>query len=445
MKQTIFDAIEEPIGEGKKGFFDVAERLPEPRDNSFFGTIKEYGKSALKGSAEGLARVGLMMNPIPYTGKSQQEQLQEYTEELNQQVPTPDESFGQRGLRRGLQQAPSALAFPGSAIATLPRAMAAGFLGEGAKDLGAPEWAQTALELTAYIGPDIMKKLLEKGSNAELIAEARKLGLSDEQITPLIQSDFKQKWLSKVSPRRGKTQEVLGETKKGIQEAYSKISESETAKKVLSDEHSIKFIDKVENLFEKMPSGVREKIKTDYKDLLKKDVTGESLINFWGDINHEMGPNSKQLSLLKGPIKDALKEVSPEIAKDFETVNKLYTKFYPISKRLEPNLNTDIMGASKALGSLIGVLTGDYRVMAAAGTHMALGKASQLLLTNPRFQQIGNKFALAVDQNKFTIAKKLVDLLAHELKKSSPEISREIENISEDELMELFSRKKKEK
>lgn len=441
MTNTIFDLVEEPIGEGKEGYFAAAEKAPEPKDNSFFSQVKDYGKSILKGGAEGLARFGLMMNPIPYTGKPQEQQLQEYTEELNRQLPTEEEGFGQRALRRGLQQAPTALAFPGSTLATLPRAIAAGFLGEGAKDLGAPEWAQTAAELTAYIGPDITKKLLEKGSNSELIKEGKKLGLSDEQLTPLLQSDFKQKWLSKLTPRRGKTQDVLKETKKGLDEAFGKIAEGEPAKKFLSTEGGVKLIDKVEDLFEKMPSGVREKIKADWKDLLKKDITGESLINFWGDINHEFGETTKQLSLLKGPIKEALQELSPALVKDFETINKLYTKFYPIAKKLAPNLNTDIMSASKALGSLVGLLTGNYALLEGAALYYGGGQIAKRLLLNPRYQQLGLKVAESLDQNKFAMAKKTIDAIAHELKKDSPEMSKAIENISEDEIKELFSRR----
>jgi len=442
MTGTIFDMIDEPIGEGKEGYFDIASKAPQPKDDSFFGTIKEYGKSALKGTAEGLSKFGLMMGPL-ISEKSPEKQLSEFSGQLNELLPTEDESYGQRAIRRGLKEAPTAMAFPGSPIATLPRALAAGFIGEGAKDLGAPEWAQTALELTAYLGPDITKKLLEKGSNAELIAEARKLALSDEQITPLIQSDFKQKWLSKITPRRGATQEALEKTKEGLQSAYGKIAEGETAKAALSTESGVKLIDSIEDLFEKMPSGVREKIKTDYKDLFKKDITGQSLINFWGDINHELGKHSKQLSLLKEPIKEALNEISPELAKNFETINKLYTKFYPIAKRLEPNLNTDIMSASKALGSLIGVLTGNYAVLEAAGIHFAGGQLAKELLINPRFQQIGNKMVEAIAENKYGMAKKLTDLLSHEFKKTSPELSNQLQNISEDELKDLFSSRPK--
>ena len=45
MKDSIFDLIEEPIGEGKKGYFDAAARAPEPKDNSWFNQVKDYGSN----------------------------------------------------------------------------------------------------------------------------------------------------------------------------------------------------------------------------------------------------------------------------------------------------------------------------------------------------------------------------------------------------------------
>ncbi len=443
MNETIFDLIEEPIGEGKKGYFDAASNAPQPKDNSWYSKVQDYGKTFVKGAAEGLVNLSHLMNPPQGQEKPLEQQRKEFSGYLDEALPTEDD-FGQNAIRRGLQQAPTAIGFPGGGVvATGARALGAGLLGEGAKELGAPEWLQTAAELTAYMGPDITKKLLEKGSNKEIIAAAKKMGLTDEQITPLIQSDFKQKWLTKVAPRRGKTQEALENTKKGLQEAYGNLAESSQAKNALDPEAYQKLYKNIGDKLFEMPSGVREKVATDFKDLLKNPISGKTLMNFWVDINHEAGKNSKQLSLLKEPLKKAMTEIDPEMAKNFETVNALYSKFYPIAKKLEPNLYTDVMSASKAFGSLIGVLTGDYSVLATAGTYITGGKAAQLLLTNPRFQQIGQKFAIAVDQNKFLVAKKLVDLLANELKKTSPEVSKEIENISEEELMELFSRKQK--
>src|SRR2546429_5451563 len=152
MDETIFDLIEEPMSEGKEGYFKLAQNAPEPKDDSFLNSIADYAKTFIKGGIEGVSKLGRIMGPLQDPkGRSSEQILEEQTEVLNKLLPT-DENFTQKAIRRGLGQAPIALASPWSTLSTLPRAMAAGFFGEGAKELELPEWAQAAAELTAYIG-----------------------------------------------------------------------------------------------------------------------------------------------------------------------------------------------------------------------------------------------------------------------------------------------------
>lgn len=409
--------------------FDFSEYEPEQlKESSFLENVADYGKTFLKGTVEGLGRLGRIMGPLP-SHKSTEEQLQELTQALNEYLPT-DEGYIQSSLRRGLREAPTMLGFPGGATAqTAVRTGLAGFAGEGAKELGLPEWAQTAAELTVFMGPDLTKKLIESGSNKELIKAARELGISDEALAPLLNSEFKQKWLSKISPRRGKTQAALEKSKSELHEVYGKLQESEAAKNILTESSSLDLIGKLDEKLFEMPSGVRGKIRQDYEDLLSRPITGESLMNFWADINFEMGKNSKQLSLLKEPIKKALNEISPKLAKEFETVNTLKSKYHKIVQRLEPNLKTDIISAAKSLGILGGLITGNYGLISQFAMPYALGKISQQMLINPRFHQLSNKMVDSLIQNKFGISKKVGDIFAKEMEKISPDAARQIEDL----------------
>lgn len=398
-------------------------------------SLKSYGKTLLKGAVEGISSLGRMMGPLE-TGQSTEEQLKAQSDVLNQLLPTED-TFEEKAVRRGLNIAPSAMAFPGGPVQAGVRSLLAGFTGEGAKELGAPEWAQSAAEITAFLGPDITKKLISSGNNKEIIESARKLGISDEAITPLIQSNFKKKWLAKLSPRRGRTKEALSKTKSELSEArQSLVNEGENQLNSTSSQNLM--IDIEDKLFE-MPSGVREKISKDFKDLTSQPITDRSLMNFWADINHELGSKTRQLSLLKEPLKKALEEIDPVLAKNFETVNSLFSKYYDISAKLEPNLMTDIIGAGKALGILGGVITGYYPLILKFGGEHAAQSIAREMLINPRFQQISRKMINALNQNKFGVAKKLSNLFAYNLKEISPEISQQIEDITEEDLKKLFS------
>ncbi len=444
MKETIFDLIEEPVSEGKQGYFDIAAKAPQPKDDSWLNQVADYGKTILKGTAEGVSRLGRMMGPLE-TGKPSQKQFEEQTEALDTLLPT-DEGYIQKGLRRGLKEAPSMIASPlGGGLQALPRSIAAGFAGEGAKELGLPEWAQTAAELTAYITPDITKKLLEKGSNAEIIAAARKLGMSDEAITPLLQSSFKQKWLSKLTPKHGATKEALGKTKEELSNAYSTIQKSSEAAIPLSEKGQQSLMKSFGEKLFNMPAAVRNKIREDFQDLINRPITGETLINFYSDVNHYLGENAKQLSLLKEPIKQALTEISPKLGKDFETVNKLYTKFYPIQSKLKPTLSSEIVKAAETVGLVttsIGALFGYYPPLMAIVGEKAASKIAQQMLINPHFQQIGQKMVVAINQNKFGLATKLFSDFKKQIADIDPKAAEKFENFTEEEFKELLNLQK---
>lgn len=437
MKETIFDLISKPESSGRNDYFELAKNAPSPEDDSYLNKIGEYGKSVLKGTLEGVSRFGQMFGPL--IDKPRGKALEEQTESLDKLLPTK-EGFGQSALRRGLREAPTALAFPGSKLSALPRSLLAGFVGEGAKELGAPEWAQTAAELTAYIGPDITKKLLEQGKNADLIQAGRKLGLSDEALTPLLQSEFKQKWLSKLAPKRGSTQQALEKSKSELKEAYSKV-QKEFPKGNLSPEATQDLLGKFKGIFNDIPSGVRKKVSTDLKDLLNKPITGESLINFYADVNHNLGNKTRQLSLLKEPIKKALNEISPEHSKDFEMINKLYSKYFPISKKLKPNLSSDIISAAESIGLLSSFATGYYPTMFTILGEKSAKKLAQQMLINPRLQQLSRKTVNAMNENKYQIVKKLTEEFSEALKDTNPDASNELDKISEDDIKKFLNRR----
>ncbi len=111
---------------------------------------------------------------------------------------------------------------------------------------------------------------------------------------------------------------------------------------------------------------------------------------------------------------------------------------YKISKRLEPNLMTDLIGASEALGLLASFTLGYYPTLFKFAGEKTARKLSQQMLLNPRFQQISTKMVDAIKDNKANVAKKLSDLLATEVRKTSPEAALKLEELSEEELMKFF-------
>ena len=401
--------------------------------------VAEIFKSGGKGLIEGLTRLGRVMGPLlDKEGKSEKDIQEGVTERLEELIPSQgEEGFIQRGLRRGLGEAPTMMAFPGgSALQTLPRSIAAGFLGEGAKDLGAPEWVQAAAELTAYLGPDLTKKLLEKGSSQEIIKMGRRHGLTDDQITPLIQSDFKKKWLSKITPRRGRTREALQETQKGLGKAYDALKKSERASMEMSPENKEKLIRKFTDITQDIPSIVREKVKQDFVDFVKSPMNGASLMNLHKDINKSLGPMTKELVQYKQPIAEALYEINPELGRDFTNLNNLYSRYADIAGKLKPTLVSDIVSAGEALGIMGSLVLGDVSMLSKFLAEQGVKITAQEMLLNPRLNQLSEKFLMAVNQYKWPIAAKISNQMYDEIKKIDKDV--DMETFSQEDLKELF-------
>jgi hypothetical protein len=437
-----------PVSEKPKASSDFdfdAYEMPETKKvKSYLDTAKEYGKTILKGSAEGLSRLGGIMGPTQdIHGKPYSETMEEQSQAFDEAFPTEEPSYIQSSIRRGLKEAPTALAMPGSSLGTGIRALTAGFAGQGAEELGLPEWAQTAAELTAYIGPDVTKKLLEKGKNADIIKEARILGLTDEQITPLIQSEFKQKWLSKLSPKRGSTQKALEKTKAGLGEAHEKLKKSSLAKKEITEIENGKLINSLKQKMDDIPSVVRDKIQKDYDELLNNPITGKSIMNFWKDINAQFSADKKHLGILKEPLRKAIKSVSAELGKDFDTINALHSKYYGIASKLKPSIASDIVSGGEALGFLGAVVTGNAGFFGAIMTEQTAKKLAQQMLINPRFQQLSKKTITAMNQNKFALAKKTSDLLAREVSKIDKSAGKKLESLEDEDFKDLIMNSRK--
>jgi hypothetical protein len=162
-------------------------------------------------------------------------------------------------------------------------------------------------------------------------------------------------------------------------------------------------------------------------------------MNFYADINHNLGPSAKQLTLLKGPVREAIKTASPELGKDFEMLNSLYSKYYPIASRLKPNLASDIIGAAEQIGMIGAITTGHYPFFLKIMGEKAARKLAQQMLINPRLQQLSGKVVDAINQSKPQIAKKVMDEYIRQVGKKSPEAANKMGKLVDDELEELFN------
>lgn len=367
-----------------------------------------------------------------------------FESEMNELFPT-QEKFLEKSLERGGRMAPYA-ALGGNVVPGVLRSLLAGILGETAKELGLPEGVQTGAELLAFAAPNIFtQKLLQTGKYGPLIARARQQGLSDEVIAPLIQSDWKKKLLSKLASRRGRTQELLkpktGRVAQEFEGVFDRLRTREYRPTPFKDSAALK--EKASQSLQKAFNDIKnvktkEVIRDAYQDLLKSPMDQRDLIDFYRSVNANLTDKTAELARFNNPVKDALQRISPELGADFKLTNELYGKYKDISKKLQPNLVSDILSASQALKVMGGIAFGNYPILLETLGEQGAKVLAREMLINPRLQQIGTKMGNAIQKNNVPAIKKLMDSMAKEVNKSSPEAARNIQSVDIEELVNLL-------
>ena len=127
--------------------------------------------------------------------------------------------------------------------------------------------------------------------------------------------------------------------------------------------------------------------------------------------------------------------------------NNLYSKYYPIASKLKPSIASDIVSAAETItllgGTGLGLMTGNFSTLIAVLGEQGVKKIAQQMLINPKFQQLAEKSVEAINQNKFSTAKKLYGQYKIEVSKISPESGKKLPEISEDDFKELSRQRQK--
>lgn len=396
--------------------------------------LRSLASALPKGIAKGIFELGQMAVPLAFEDEPFEERqktiarslkAKEKAEKgLEETLPTRDE-FIENALERGGKILPSATLGPGGAISTIGRSLLAGGLGETVKEAGGGELAQTGAEVAAFGLPSLGRKIIPTKSQEKLVNYARKTGLSEKEIAPLIPGKQKQAFFGKIASKGDKTQAALKQTRQGIGNAYDFVSSQPSASKTLSTSVAQKYMEDSAKIAYQMPHEIRKQVFEDAKDLINQGFTGKNLINFYQDIGSKYKIGREQLERLKGPIVEALESLSPELAEDFKLTNELFKKRILIGKTLKPGISSELMD----LGEL-GKLAHSVLNMSVKGLSQFLGmsgarRLAREMLINPRLQNITKQMAVAANKGKFPIVMRLAEYLRkrYEDEQSVEEIS----------------------
>jgi hypothetical protein len=448
MQATVFDLIEQEGTQGQGGetaqnIFDLIDSKQEP------SAIKEGLQFGAKGFAGGLGTPGslLEMAGLQTTEQLPGEKIRQQREaESFSQRPSFYEMMGESDIlperiviptQEQTTAAAEALGAPsgkpetrtgrfaerigeavGSAASlggagTLPLAGAAA-LGQATEEVTGSPTAGTVVELgSALLSPALAKKVAVGKKNKDLVNVGRKLGLSENQLTPLVQNEKKLKVLSKFARKGDKTEKLITGIEATLGDGYGTIKNRAKGLAEISPEVK----SAMSSDFEKVLAGLKKTIQpSPEKEQAIKYLSGavenmkigvvdpESLINFYQDLNQFVNWRSikngkKQLSQLKKPILGALKTADPELAKDFEVLNKLYGRFKDVQKNLSPD-KVDRWLNKGEVGALVLSLGTGYPGISSLLLKETVGRrAIRELLINPRFQGIQRKLLSSIKKD----------------------------------------------
>lgn len=359
---------------------------------------------------------------------------------------TPGEQKYEEAVELG-----SSLANPLMGEANIGRATIGTALGlgakEGAKYLGAGEKGQEIAKNISAVLP-----LVLKGSIRPTTSEAKQLydagtraELTEQQLAPLLVENWKLSSLGKfakqspaITRRMNDVESTLGNffntTKQKASELlpYSpqqseslakdmeKISSSwkNTLKAAPDKETAIKFVDE----------GI---------DKLRSEGTNpEALVNFYQDINSAVNwraikGGKKQLSEVKNLILNHLNRSSPEMAKDFESANKLWSKLEDFRSKVGWGNLENYVKLGEYAPILYGIGTFDPMMIGKGGLALLSTEGARRiateLLTNPSWQHITKTSIQAAVRQSPKIAALAYNEFKDKVKEEFPEEYEQIE------------------
>jgi len=385
------------------------------------------------------AREGAMVSP------------EEFEEGLEEQLPV-QEGFLERALERAGEVAPtfagSGLGAGGSAL----RALLMGAAGQGAEEVGLGQLGQAVAEIGAAGIPALGKTITPGFGRASrrVIEEGRRLGLTEQQIAPLVSEERRLGVLGKGARKGKRVASALEETKKGLASSFDHLRTLDVSNISIPAGQQKQLFGEVQKILEEVPQKTRNAIQEDLGLLFAENVTGSKIINFWQKLNSLPKDIRSRLGRIKEPLQKQLGDLSPELLNDFKVTNELFGRYAKVRKALAPSGFDDFM-KNIMKGEVIGaVVYGSPAPIATLVGHEAARSLASEMLVNPRFQNLSRQIVSSLNQGKIAIANRAWNQLSDEVREISPELSsnlgknvfadseKEIQELSEEQFQRVF-------
>ena len=293
---------------------------------------------------------------------------------------------------------------------------------------GRQENGQSTLQVAVQQNPEL-KQMYDYG---------RSIGLSDKDLTPILQPNWKSRLLGTFAKKTHGMREQMDKTRKQIGNNYTKLK-NEGRTDLVTPVNQNKLFNEVLNLHTEIQNTniLNEDSKSmlnsleDFMDgMATKPQTVDTLINSYQNINgipswKSDADSKRRLLEVNGFIQKAISSKNPRIGKEFAFTNRMYARTKNLAKevgmRRDPeNMFTvgETFGLLSGLG--YGAITGDFKKAIPIIGLSASRRIATQLITNPRLQGIHRNILRALESGDKTAYTNALKQLEPILKSEAP-------------------------
>jgi len=260
-------------------------------------------------------------------------------------------------------------------------------------------------------------------------AFGEKIGLTEAEITPLVQSEAKIATLGKVATGTSKSASALESAETKLTQAYQNLKSDAKSFPGLNPSQKGKMLQSFETIVENLKQSalppdekikVIQKVENAINHFGSNGVNAASIIDTWQDINKTVNWKSyaggkKDLAALKAPLQEALNDIDPKLAKDFENINALWGRMKNIGNKItdkDMKKWVDYGESFALLGSVVSaVATGNWKPLEIALGTVAARRLANKMLTDPKYQNIYRRSVNAIQSSSKAEGLKLLEEL----------------------------------
>lgn len=274
----------------------------------------------------------------------------------------------------------------------------------------------------------------------QLYQYGRRIGLTDAQLTPILQPDWKTRLLGRFSKKTPSMLDQINDTREQIRQNYRNLKATGRQTGVLNPQQQTALHNDLATMHADISrtnvigpdnQAILNTLEEAMNGLTTQPQTIETLMNTYQNINQipnwtAANDGRRRLAQVNTFFQRAISDRNPRIGNEFRHTNRMYQRQAQFRDqvglgRTAENILSVAETAGLLSGLAYGVTTGDYKN---AGNIIGLSLARRLstqLLTNPRLQGMHRNMMRALTTGDQTaLAKIMKDEVGPWLKKEAP-------------------------